>query len=902
MSITADELARTESAEFDFQLSTTLTAAIDEEDEEIPVVSTSAFIIGTFIIVPKTDAEEYEYVSFGTKTATAFRELVRGQPETPEGLRHASGANVQEWVEITSYVHTVSFKEDYNNSVSKWQLQLNGQNYNSRLINNDNSVLVLARYKPKLGGTAQDWTDWKVFGLGYINSFDVVDDSREGGLWKGSVEGLSQYMENTDIPAQEYGSVDVALNKTVSTSSYLTDPTQEPEEVMGYPDLDGSQMTDDDKGTLWISEGEPSSTPEGTTGNDVLCINEVLLEGIDNLQYVEVFHRNPLDDHGEPNHPFAFNELFLVNKETDWKWAGWTPDARIPTNNFILIKSRIRLDQDGGFAILTNNATLLQERYNVEGNSGILDWRAKQIGAWDIDETGDFLALMFYGSMFQSVVWFGEITPYDFQGEGDGSRWTGRTIIVPTAGHTFRRSPTGEQDDPDSVANWNEDEDHPTPGHRIFGDPEWARVDMGALGRSLSAQLDSTEFGEISVDSVFGFDEGPADCRVSNTETITYQTRDSDNNKLLTLTRPSPITHPIDSPIAPYEGGAKYNMHRIKTVEWSRKIVLDANGNPIVPKNFDIYTSVLTSPLDYDETNWELDWTIKTAVRDNANTSWRNTFDPVRARHVMIVIFDMTDSGRVKINTMSVYSATANVADGDGGGGDVDLVWSGDVVKYIMTNYFGLDPDLFTMTDHGKQFVYLPTIKTSALNVIQDICKRSGCMVRFNRDHSVEHMFDPCYPLGVIEDISITWDRDNARNIKYVAPFKHSVSQVHLFAKDPATDENYEAVYPPTPLLLGSERRIEDYVLGSAEDAVQMAQFLFTELNGLRNLVIQPKGPGEWASTCQRHVVDWTFDENGALVNNVNFVVAAVDLNVAFGAPDKVKTWGMNITLKEMTL
>ena len=940
---TADQISRTESARCDYQMrfyvsgkyalanldsiaagasydptaSAELDAAMDRDSTQVVVDDTTGFPdAGTIIIGPGDDGESNEVVGYTSKTGTTFDGLTRGEFEVSDGLAgvHTAGATVSQWEEITAKVLRLSLRIDDRDGIVAWSATVQGIGFDSSLLDRDRALLCMARWRPSSGDIAT-WTAWEVWFLGYIQEINPADDHTRLYTWSAIVEGLHQFVATTDIPAHNFGKTDLAAGKAVSVSSYLTDPylLAGAGEFIGGPELNGDQLVDDDLGTLWVSEGEPTSTPD-TLQDSGMVINECYLQaetGQPDVQWVEIHNALPGDD------PVAdtLRHYYLVAKCTTWRAIDWT-DKSIPLNNYVDF-SNLHVPMDskaGSFAIVTNNAVKFLERWGSFGADHVIDWRGQMVGDFEIDPAGDFLALHWFGSTQTDIVWFGTITPHNYGKTGTtlfGYDWTGAAITVPAAGHSFRRDPTGTKSTPGTTADWEMDEDHPTPGNYLTGDPEWATVDLGVMGIELDVELSAVETAEAALTATLGL-TGSGDVMI-DTEVIGYETRDDDDHKLLTLTRAkygtSAAVHPAGSTVYQYEDSAATACHQISGISWRRKRVLDANGAPIVPRNFDVFISTSADPITPDSVDWNAGaglggwpdyWTRLVAVQGNTETYWQTTFDALRARHVLICVYDMSDGGRAKLNQLHVYATTLDIATGLAGTATDDGSWSGDVIKYLLVNHFYLDASLFTMTEHGRPFESLPTTEQRGLDIIRDICRRTGCCLAFHLDHSVEHRYDPRYPLGVIPDIDIDWDRDNARSVQLTQPPMHNVSQVVLRASDPFAESLFEVRYPPTALELGSELALDDMLLGGPDDARLMAMMRFAEANGLRQASVVPVGLAEWVRPGQRHTLTWTLDEEGTYLQARNFVVEAVSFDIDFGSPYRDKAWRANIQLREL--
>jgi hypothetical protein len=271
---------------------------------------------------------------------------------------------------------------------------------------------------------------------------------------------------------------------------------------------------------------------------------------------------------------------------------------------------------------------------------------------------------------------------------------------------------------------------------------------------------------------------------------------------------------------------------------------------------------------------------------------------------VLLAVHSMTDGGRAKLNELHVYAHRVDPTGSESAGTPFDGMYSGHVVKYLLTTEFGLSTSLFTLTDEGRQFEDLTLAKGTAERVLRDLCTRTGCQVVFGLDHKVEHRYDPLYPLSVLADIEVEWDRDNARKVEGAVPYRHNVSQVVIRAKSPSSDDVWEAKYPDTPLALGSPVEVEGAILGSADEAKLMAHRIFHQRNAPEKVTLTAVGPGEWLRPGMRCTLTWTADLEGTKYQGRNFVISSVHYRMKLGRVTdggvQGKDWSTTIRLKQL--
>lgn len=944
----ADELYRIDSARTDFEMkfyvggkwsdadldniaagdpytatvSTTLAEAVDPEETDIDLASVSGLTTGAVMIHPDSNNPYYEIVSYTGITSNTLNGCTRKEgPDADDPMfgYHDNGATVSEWVDITDIVLSGSDRDEKRGPIISWSATVSGIEYDSMLLDNDNSMLCMARWRPGAGGDITIWSTWRVYWVGYLYDVEIVDDFRRGHEWVAKVEGITQYLSATDMEACSYGRIDLAEGGTASSSSELLDPYDElgSGEFIGSPDdFSADKAVDNDMGTLWISEGQPAMTEEGFASGEYWIINEFLLRaqpGYTNAQHqwIETVYKNN-------EHDLLYVKGSIVNKATTWAWtSGWSPpgpERRIPTNNYIMIKpkhktGKMRMDMDGSFGVYCRDEDAFLERWGQVDCEWLIDWDITRVGTFEIDVDGDFLGMHYENGDRYCAVWFGSITPHDYQGEGTGSGWSGATLPTDLTnlpkGHTYRRDPAGTMSNPDTAASWTS-EDHPTPGSHFNGWYEWLSVDLGTMGITLGEFLPLAQTTYALLDGTLGFTEAG---RIQvDSEQIDYVTRDDGNIKLLTLTRgvdgTTPADHNQGATVYQVEGGIAYTAPLVTMISWLRREVYDGT-TLVVPQVFDVYVSTDTSPMYPDDQwwddDWEDDWSLRATETDWADVSWEKSFEHMRARHMMITVKKMTNGGRAKLNEFRAYAYTTEV----GGEPDPrypDMTWTGDVIADILENKFGWDSSLITLTDRGLPFIGLPIARQTYLTVMQDLLQRTGCMLRFNRDHTVEHLYDSGLPLAIWPDIEVDWTTVRARQVTLQRPYRHNVKQLILRAEEPSTSIVYEVRFPKTPQRLGEVLQIDDMVVGGMENAILLAEMLFADNNSKMVATVIPVGLADRVAAGDRHTITWVLDEQNTYLSGKNFLLIGVDRNWDFGAKDEDRTWSVVLQLEEMPL
>jgi hypothetical protein len=918
---------------------TTLTADVDPNDASIAVTSTTGFDKGTFIIEPASSTEQHEMIGYGSKDATSFLSCTRGELEAEKEGYHTAGDKVYEWFPITDYVRQINVSYDMRDGVAAWNATIRGWNYNSRLLDNDHAILTLIRWRPK-DDSMSTWTTWGIWFVGYLTSADLDDDHTQAKEWSGKIAPISDYVNATDVPALHFGRENLAENKTVTVSSYLEDPylALNTGEYVGYPNLDGPNAVDEDIATLWMSKGLPETAEIGHTASG-FSINEVYLRPPPgylqrDYQWIEIAYKGT-------------GTGYLGQCNLGWRTTGGYGTTfataygnRVVSTNYLKfsVLSNFKMDDDGSFAIICSNAARFKELFGGAGATYIIEWHQVAVGDFWLDPDAGMLFLMNkrMGLGYpESVVWWRSgakpFALHDWQGDADNpgqaySGWNGYMIpsdvINLPPGTSFTRRPDGTDpfpDSADSIASFHYPNYDPTPGQRQKWGYEFISVDLGEMNIVLDSELSSGETDEAVMDASLGLNPDGGLVQI-NAEIIRYESLDTTDNKLENLTRAqlgtTAATHPVDSIVKQWEDGTAYNLYSIGGLTLLRRRNLDSNGNPIVAKHLDVFVTDYTNPVmpddhlwdnGYYRGGWQAYWTkVYSTATNESPVLMVNFAKPRRCRHVCVIIYEMSNAGRACVNEFKIYPSVVHKYRGGPapipGQPEViqDAYWSGMIIRNILSDHFGIYPGNFIMTDLGRPIDDLPTTKGAAGSTIKDICQRTGCMLLYRMDNRIEHRFDPSFPMKKLDDILITWDRTYARKVRLERPFRHTVSQVKLWASNPFLDEHFEARYPPEPLDLGSEMTVEDVIVSDLEDAHHMAQMHFARENGPLGLTIEPTGPAEWVQPGQRHGIDWLLDEDGVYLQGQNFVVMGCEWQVDFGDKETRPTWRSSIRLQEL--
>lgn len=926
------DIELTAGGSYDPEAYTTLLADIGhDEEDEITVASTTGFTTGFLVVHPYAAGESYELIAYSGTTGTTFTGLTRFETDGDKRI-HSTGAIVSEWMDVTDYIYgRVALDLQMDDEVGDWQARITGHSYLSSIFQPDRAFLCMWRFRPS-SGSMSSWTSWTVGFIGFLQNIVVDGDWTDGNKWSADVESMGFYLDKTDVGSGvTYGKIDLAENKSTETSSVLIDVYQESAsgEFRGTPSLDGDMAVDADMGTLWVSDGEPypvEETPIASAGN----INEVYLRSEswmpDGLQWIELFWKST-----QGMAPGGFGGCQLATSYTTWKWTGWDPNGRAPLNNYLdLPKTPVIEIGDTWFGIFTNDKPAFMAHFPT-CEADVYDWRGFEIGNFTMDPTGDLLVLRWWGVNTVDIVWWdggrASWALYDFCGGGSHyyalggtnySGWSGAMITTPPIGHSFRSNPTGNKGG--TVSYYKQDEDHPTPGYSITGEPEWIIVDLGTLGITLDSALDQGVTTSADVSGCLGLRSSgyvSIDTGGASNEIIKYDAIDRINNQLLSLTRGQYSTsdqdHDAGETVQPYEGGAATDNHLIQTINWKRRPVIGANGVYNVPHKFNVYSTEYETgyPTPTDEEwddglgmgGWEDYWKRLYVVTWYAATSWQKTLSaPIRARKVMVMVRQMRDSGRVKLNELSVFGPNGYVLTAGTEDGDWDAGFSSYIIDHLLWTWLGLEEGSVIISADGRQIYKLDVTRDKIVRAIRDICASAGTTVTFGLDNTITISWNTVLGAGGWPEVFFYWTRANSRSVKFTRQTRTAVAQVIVKLTNLEEEETFEASWPSVALPLGDIIEHNDSLLVSdTDDAISIAQMRFNKARLTDTVQIIPKGIAEWILPGQRHVVTFDVDGDNTYLNGHNVVVTSVTHSINLGDADgSGKEWSTDVQARRV--
>lgn len=838
---------------------------------------------------------------------------------------HYTGAVVNQWVEITRSVFAESLEGDYGwdgEVTVDWEWSLTGEHYNSDLMPEDCTVLIMQSVKGTEAGAAR-WEDFFVTAMGYVRNWNSTGDAARQRKWSASVESIRTYMDTFQVPARVFGRVNHAEGQPVTASAALVNPLDLlsldlPEwqnGVIGTTDAD--KLTDGfvDNGT-YVSAIAPSETGEtggtGTGGGDNspdAKIEEVFL-GDDqnpNLQWFQLRLASYSPYYNATgvsltNFAISTKQTVFVNSNVS-TWPKEIPVAGGATG-YIRLKD-VTLSSSRDRIVLTNNKQEFLSRYHVSSEVTVYDWREMPGFANDrnadgsghpgkdilLDAAEDWVQLRYCVGLQKikdMVVWVYDDGEW-WNGANDeaesGDQWTSSAgIAAPAAGTSVRRYPVSEDSNTD--ADWIEEE---------FPNPADRRTDTDEIYMAVELADIPTVISENFTDTVPGEDdEFPMlfpeylhptlagrllVVRVDTEKFLLKQlvggewvimARDYDGTTAAAHTSGALVYYEFIDHLEVNHGFTR--MRWCESVElrrWERFDLVNGVLLPRTPRRFQVWGSYESSPRYPGETDYRPDWVGNGMIVEHINGGLANAAfvmnvaldRPRPARHAMIVGKRMLqDDTYWMTNEIRIWGAGLSNATSDYPGIGGVVYWY--LTQLIDESRIIIDEDVFSNTSGDI------TIQGGALGtIIRDLGKQYGFFVQFTRDNKVWIRRNPFHPRAVRPDIDLEVDPRmiagtlNPQRTTYPSRLGNQyVVNLH----DTEALRFYTGIYPPVAPF-GEVRELNLTMRGGNSDEAnliaQMYYLMDPQISRVLDLMIVGSLPE--AEPLQRHLVfDYSDDAN----------------------------------------
>jgi hypothetical protein len=832
---------------------------------------------------------------------------------------HYTGAKVNQWVEITSrtFSESLSGEHSWDGEVTvDWEWQLSGEHYDSDLMPQDCTVLIMQSVKGTETSAVQ-WEDFFVTALGYVRNWDGTGDAKRQRKWSATVQSISTYLDTFQSPARVFGRVNLAEGQPVTASDALLNPLDLltldfPEwqnGVIGTTDAD--KLTDGfvDNGP-YVSAIAPSETGEtggtSTGGGDNspdVKIEEIFLGDDQNptLQWMQLRLASYSPHYNTTG--VSLTNFAISTKQTVFrpsKVSTWPREIPVGggATGYIRLKD-IALTSSTDRMVLTNNKQEFLSRYHVSSEVTVYDWREMPGFANDrnadgsghpgkdilLDVDGDWMQLRYCVGLQKikdMVVWVydnGEWWNSTNDENESGDQWASTAgIAAPAVGTSVRRFPVSEDSNTD--ADWIEEE-FPNPADRRTNTDEiHMSVELADIPTAISTNFTTTV---PAADQEFPM-TFPEYLRPTLSGRLLVVRVDTEKFLLKQLVGGEWVIIARDydgtTAAAHTSGALVYYEHAtlgftrqpwVRGVElrrWERFDFVSTEiggfiNPPRTPYRFQVWVSNEASPRRPGETDYRLDWVNNGMIVEHINGGAAfvmNVDVPIMpARHVMIVGKRMNlDSTHWMCNEMRVWMAgMTNAANEYPGIGGV-VYWYLD--QLLDEDRIIIDDDVFDNTSGDV------TIQGGALGtIIKQLGMQYGFIVQYTLDNKVRIRRNPFHPRAVRPDIVFenehrtiagTLNPQRANNPSRLG----NQYVVNLHNTDAL--RVYTGVYPPSAPF-GDIRELDiTAAVGNQETANLLAQMMYLQDPQIsRVLSSTVVGVFPEAEPLQRHMVlDFTDD------------------------------------------
>ncbi len=768
------------------------------------------------------------------------------------------------WVEITNLViHDGSWEQRWDNSVISMTTSLRGNNYNATYLAPGCAIACFWRI-------TRDTYDsgWLLFWLGMIDSGEFVVEYKNGLAWKRSICGVEGSIETTDAPRLIAGVINMAEDASVTASTTLAVPESEANngEFIGTTaNVEPGNVVDGRSGTAWISQDAPitiGETAVTTTGYPV--IDEVFNTPIAGYSrgstwWIEIYHPG-----NAGSIDFSARDVSLITINSSGEYA--TLSFKYPAGDIVTDNNSYTLE-DGERCIICADQRVF-EAYTGGAIDAKFVLEAKSFGTLEYLDTGlaysdtyrlfdlaatDGFVILYLpenGGTYDVVKWGSPTLPTRIP----AAHWTGPGIsITPLPGQSLRRSPSGT--DTNTAADWIA-ENYPRPGAKWTpSTPQWLLLELREHESTLDIDVvASTTTLTISEGTTGWLDSGTG---VIEGDTFNYTGRDSN---ILTGVTGLIADHPRGAPLYPLDvnneaqtgwcivGGKIKRRPELSTIKRAR-VYISPWSNCRTP-----------NIADLEDVAWETDYigAVLNISNDSGQSEislpWRERPTPW-VRTVLIIIDEMSDGGRAKINEITLDLDAISLADSNVA--DLAGATAGDVAGYLISSCSWLTATQWT--NNTASLTNWGTIGKLALaisplpTVLSDLAEKHGCLVFYTTSGRVRFEPDPWWP-GARPNLSVlyTFDPASVRDEMTFSAARPAVTGLALSAVSTDGTSLARVVVPPGAIGSGV-REVSGYTVANQGAATLLAWNLFWKAQNKQTVTLRVAGIGEWCRCGQRY-------------------------------------------------
>jgi hypothetical protein len=810
------------------------------------------------------------------------------------------------WTEITDRVTAQgSLTHEIKDSSIVWNINVEGWNYDESYLGTEHALVCFVRYWTPTTG----WSVWGLDWIGVITKGDFTSNYKKGDAWKRNITGENALLERIDSPQITLGPTDAARNASVTVSTTLSTPAVESgigEFVGTTANVEGKNIVDGNRSTLWISSGTPSETGESPaqqfTGIDEVFFKPVAGFSVNSTWWIELFlgYSQPAKNPADVVWDLAGRggAIVLINqdgvhigwpgRESGGKWMLRGTQRAIICQDRALFEAYVGHVGDVAFIAEARHLDPrdLQGRpaeFTLNPNGGFVQLLTNEIPVgWSNGDWGNSTN----SAEVDTVVW--SMDGHSVKNKGwnsSGPFYNAMPSINVGAllpGQSIRRKPSGTDTPTNPASDWVIDS-YPTPGG--YDNPnavEWALLDLQAQDATATDILAGAT--ELTLSSAKGF-LSPVNTiagisgvgLVDSIDTFKYTNVDYALNKLTGI--PATGANSLQA----HAGTVSVLPMALSVAQtgWPiTKLVINRRPGLSTIRKCRVYITKYSASDTPGSVGWEQDYEAGWTINNSANTSSveLNFMDQrfIYMRRILIVIDAMSDGGRAKINEVNAWLFPTLV----GGLGGLNGLRSGEMAHYLLVTIYGLAEAKFGDFTNNSQptIVSYSTAITSIYKVLNDLARATGCLVYYGLDGEITWLPDPWWPIGLSGDMlpSHIFTADEIRGDISTSDEMSPIDGVAVSGTTPDGTQSWRATFGNT--TAGFQiKEYADYIAYESFGHYIAESLLFQETHNY-TISFTIKGLAEWLEPAQVVSVAWDLRGDGTN-DNYNWIVQAVTRN-----------------------
>ena len=835
----------------------------------------------------------YQYFSGRSALCAAHDLAAFTYNELPTGWT-ASGDNVTPagaWEAIPSAIlYDGALTQSLDGAQITWEATLRGFGYDDETLSDDYVICCLRRIRR----TGYD-SGWLLFWLGIVASHDVTNDARQGKAFSLTVRDLSYALRITDAPRIVVAPIDIALGATTIASSTLGTPALEAgnlEFIGTSAVVTSDKVVDGRKATCWIAQDAPTVTAEAAAGatwgpiiDEFFCW-PVAGYTDTNAWWAEIYHAGDVD--------MPANKIFFACQNQ----AGASVCVMInqPLNHGErgIVCGDIKI-----FEAMTGGAKNCKWVVCAK-DLGVVNYRGRGASDYGVGATPGVMNLSpadgwvgvggGYGVGFWNMLWWGAPTfppgTWFVPEVGSPTRNDHElevNVVAMPVGSSLRRYPSGSK-------TTTKREAYPRPGALgkwTANVPEYFKIELPAHTTTLAVDslagatelifLDTTGWPESGA-GLLGVEEFSYTGRTRTTLTgipaanLSLTHTAGENAYPLNAVSSEAMTGwPLGQlTIARMPGRTPIKRLTVYLSRYADTDVPDLNDNTKVAW----LTDYDPDPLNVENGTLQTN-AASTLIFDLSQRPAGNLF----VRSILILIHEMWDGGRAKINEVTAHLAASTIEDATVA--DIGVTKSADLAHYLIDNYALLPEGTQWGALGGGRFIdetpagygvlgRLALAVSPLAGVLEDLARVTGCIAEWTLDGHLTWWPDPWWPGGQLTagpDLDL-WPND-WRGEKAQASQARTLTGIALSAQSTAGEPLPRLVVPPGATGSGVQE-LTGYVV-TAANLPAVAKMLYRKNLDTRTVTVTFTGPAEAIRPLLRaNIVDIAGDlQNWWLIESV---------------------------------